>query len=117
MKNFYHKGFSFIEIMIVVAVIGILVAIVLPQFSKTRENQVLKNAVRDVLSSIDKARSQTLSSLDSSEYGVHFQSNSIIIFKGTTFSSGAGDNETINIVTPATISNIALTGGAVDTYF
>ena len=117
MKNFYKKGISVIELLVVLAGIGLLVAIVLPQFSKIRENQVLKNGVADILSSIDKARAKTLSSFNSSEYGVHFQSDKVIIFKGKIFSDVAPDNEAIDITTPAIISDISLTGGGVDIYF
>jgi len=98
------------ELLILVAVMGLIILIVLPQFSKTRENQVLKNGVGDTLSSINKARGETLSSLNSSEYGVHFQSDKVIIFKGKVFSVGAGDNETISITAPASITNVTLGG-------
>jgi len=123
MTNFYKKGLAaqmgmtIMELLVIVAVLGIILSIVLPQFSKIKENQVLKSATSDVLSSVNKARSQTLSSLSSSEYGVHFQSDQVIIFKGTVFSAGAGDNEIINIIPPAAISTITLTGGGSDIYF
>ena len=110
MKNFYNKGITVIELLIVFAVIGILVTITLPQFSKIRENQVLKTAVNDILSSLDKARTNTLASVNSDSYGVHFQSDQIIIFKGTSFTSGAAGNEVVNIVTPASITNVTLGG-------
>ena len=82
-----------------------------------RDNQILKSTASDVFSALDRARSQALASVNSSEYGVHFQSDKIIIFKGTAFSAMAADNENIDIASPATISNISLTGGAVDLYF
>jgi Tfp pilus assembly protein FimT len=110
MKNFYKKGMTGLEIMLVVAVLSIIFAIVIPQFSKTRENQVLKSTIGDIMSSLNKARSQTLASVNSSSYGVHFQSDKVIIFKGTVFSSGDSNNETINIVTPAAITNVTLAG-------
>lgn len=120
MRNFYHKGTTVIELTILLLVIGLMAAVIIPQFSKTRENQVLKSGVADVLSSINKARGVTLSSLNSSEYGVHFQSDKVIIFKGKVFSAVAPDNETINIITPASISNVTfggVSGTSGDIYF
>lgn len=96
------------ELLVVVAVLGLLIALVLPQFAKNKELQVLKGGVQDTLSSIDKARSETLSSLNSSSYGVHFQSDKVIIFTGTTFSAGAGTNESISFTSPASITNVTL---------
>jgi Tfp pilus assembly protein FimT len=117
MKNFYKKGISIIEILVIIAVLGVIFSIIVPQFSKSREMQVLKSGVADTLSSIDKARGETLSSLDSASYGVHFQSDKVIIFKGIVFSASDVNNETINIITPAIISSIALQGGGSDVYF
>ncbi|MES3032334.1 MAG: prepilin-type N-terminal cleavage/methylation domain-containing protein [Patescibacteria group bacterium] len=110
MKNLYKKGITAIEILVVVAVVGIIVSVVIPRFSQIRENAVLKAATEDVLSSINKAKSQTLSSLNSSEYGVHFQSDEVIIFTGKVFSSSASSNQTISITPPATISNVNFGG-------
>lgn len=113
-----RRGISIIETLVIITVLGIIFSIIIPQFSKSREMQVLKSGVADTLSSIDKARGDTLSSLNSSSYGVHFQSDKVIIFKGTDFSTrDTTKDETINIVTPATISNIALVGGGSDFYF
>ncbi len=117
MKKFYEKGITIVELLVVIAVLGIIFSITLPQFSKIRENQVLKNGVTEILSSISKARSQTLSSLQSSEYGVHFQPDKVIIFKGVVFDVGATNNETIDIISPATISSIVIDGGGSDIYF
>jgi Tfp pilus assembly protein FimT len=117
MNNFFKKGITVAELLVVVAVIGFFALIILPKFSQIRENSVLKSAIDDVLSSIDKAKNETLSSLNSSEYGVHFQSYQVIIFKGKVFSAGASDNESISITTPASISSISLTGGVSDMYF
>ncbi len=120
MKNFYKKGITIVEIITVIAVLGIIIAVVIPQFAKIRENQVLKSGVSDIISSINKARSQTLSSLNSSEYGVHFQADKIVIFKTDVFDSNAVDNENISLTTPATIANVTLngvSGASGDIYF
>lgn len=115
MNNFYKKGITFIEILIVVSILSILSAVILPQFSKIKENQILKNTVGDVISVLHNAQSQSMSSVNSREYGTHFQSDKIIVFKGKIFSSGATDNKTINIILPAMISNVTL-GGVSSTF-
>jgi len=110
MQKFYQNGITVVEILIVISIIGILALIALPQFSKIKENQVLKNTIGDVTSALHNAQSQSLASKNSSEYGVYFQSNQIVIFKGKIFSVGAQDNKTINIISPASISNVTLNG-------
>ena len=110
MKNFYKKGITILELLIVLAILGLFIALTLFQFSKFREQQVLKSSVNDTLSSISKARSQTLSSLNSFVYGIHFESDKVIIFKGTVFNNNDPLNEIINIISPATISNVTLGG-------
>jgi Tfp pilus assembly protein FimT len=106
----FKKGITAIELLIVVFVIGILVSVTLPQFSKMKENQVLKNATGEVVSALRNAQSQTLASVDFSEYGVHFQSDKIIIFKGTIFEADDENNKIIDIIIPANISNVTLAG-------
>lgn len=108
--NHYKRAMTLIELLVVIAVLGIIFSVVIPQFSKTRELQVLKNGVEDVLSSIGKARGETLASLNSSEYGVHFQADKVIIFKGKVFIADAPDNEIISIISPASISNVTFGG-------
>lgn len=120
MKNNYQKGLGVTELLVVFAGILLLVAVALPQFSKLRENQTLKSAVEDVISAVDKARSKTLASVNSSEYGVRLESDRVIIFKGTTYSQGDASNEIINLTTPATITNVTLggvSGTSGDVYF
>src|ERR1035437_5762778 len=116
-NNFYKKGITIVEVLTVLAIIAILSLIVFPSFNAMKQQNVLKSSVSDVFSSLDKARSETLASINSSEYGVHFQSDKVIIFKGKVFSAVDPNNETINITSPATISVITLTEGAVDLYY
>ena len=118
MKNFLKtknmvgckRGVSVVELLVAIAILGIILAVVLTPFSKSRERATLDSAVVDILTGISQARSKTLASMDSSSYGVHFASNEVIIFKGTSFSSGDPDNDTISITQPAAVSDVTLDG-------
>jgi type II secretory pathway pseudopilin PulG len=117
MNPFDKKGITVLELMAVVVILTIFISIALPQFSKMRENQIIKSATEDVISVINKAKSETLASVDSSEYGIHFQADKIIIFKGKVYSAIDPNNESTDISSPASISGINLTGGVYNLYF
>ncbi len=110
MKNFYKKGITLLEVLMAVAILGIIVSVALPQFSKIKENQVLQNTTQEILSALRQAQSQSLASVSLGEFGVHFQKDQIVIFKGQSFSAGAMDNNVIDIVSPANISNVTFSG-------
>jgi prepilin-type N-terminal cleavage/methylation domain-containing protein len=57
MKIFRKKGFTLVEIMIVVAIIGIIIAIAVPAFLRAREN-ARGRACQENLSKIDGAKEQ-----------------------------------------------------------
>ena len=116
MKNF-QKGINLIEVLIVIAIISVLVVVIIPKLNIFRTLQSLQNSTTDVFSVINTARTNTMSSLDSKQYGVHFANNQVIIFEGTTYSAGAGSNVITNISAPSSISTISLTGGVTDVYF
>jgi Tfp pilus assembly protein FimT len=111
-----QKGITVAEIIIAVAILAILFSVMLPALGKMRENQTLQSAVSDVASLISRARAETLASIDSSSYGVHFEADRVIIFKGTIYTDGDPNNQETQIISPASISDINLSGGA-DVYF
>ncbi len=120
MKHFYQKGITIVEVLVVLVLLILIFSIVLPQFSKIKEVQVLKNTVNDAISSLNKAQSQTLASVNSSSYGVHFQSDKIVVFTGTTYSSGSSSNIIFDINAPVSISNVTFGGSSAtsgDIYF
>ena len=65
MTNSFVKGITLVEVVLVIVVLGIIFSIALPEFAKMRERQVLKSGVEEIISSVNKARSRTLASINS----------------------------------------------------
>jgi len=116
LKDSQH-GFSLIEVFVAIAVIGILIGIVFGQISNFRNMQILKTETESVVSVINQARSMTLSSEDSSQYGIHFESSRIVLFKGTGFFEPSLTNQEINLNSSIILSSINFTGGGDDIIF
>jgi len=115
MRTIFQKGITMIEVMVVVVILILLLAVTTSQFSDLRQNQALQASTTEVVSVLKKANSQTLASIDSAQYGVHFGTDTVIIFKGTSYPSDS--DETITLTNPAYISNVSLSGGGSDVYF
>lgn len=69
----------------VAGVAVILLVIITAAFSRFRDSQALSGGVEEIAAALNKARSSTLSSRDFLQHGIHFESNRLVIFQGTTF--------------------------------
>jgi len=111
-KQYKHKrGVTLIELLIALAILAIISAIVVSPFNSFRLTGALQGDVENVLSFINKARLNTLSSQNDSEYGVHFESGRVVLFKGPTFTEPNPDNEELTFVAGIEASTISLTSG------
>lgn len=111
----YKQGFSITELVIIVAILGIMTTIVLTKFSTVKDRQALESSVADIVTTLNKASSKTLASVNSTTYGVHFESGAVVIFTGTVYpgSLGASGNEPYTrIVSPVSITNVTLHGSS-----
>ena len=105
------------EMLIVIVVLGIVTAVVIGGFLMFKRGSELDSASEDLLSLLLEARSKTLSSKDSSSWGVRFETNRAILFKGTIFVDGAADNNVIAMPPSVEIATIALNGGGQNVVF
>lgn len=119
MKRIFNKGINLIEIIVVIAIITIIISIVMPNFSQFKRQQALQTTKEDIISLLNEARNTTISSKNSTTYGIHFQSDRAILFAGSSFAD-LPDNKQINFDSIVTIPNsggINLSGGGVDVIF
>ena len=112
-----QKGATLLEILGVVAIIALLLVIVVTPLSPYRDTQALNADALAVQSLLSEARSQTLSSLDGSEYGVHFESDRAVLFQGFTFSEPSAYNKEVNLHPRLSISTIDINGGGSNIIF
>jgi prepilin-type N-terminal cleavage/methylation domain-containing protein len=120
------KGFTLIELMFVVAIAGILTAIVTNSFNTARIRKEQGGIVHGIASHLEKQKGDTQAGKGGSAYGVKFASSTYTLYKGVTYSPSATTNQAITIDTDFSISesisntsNVIyfsrLTGGANET--
>lgn len=113
----FQKGFTLLEILLGLAVAGIMVTIVTLSFGGVNSAQALDKSARLVVSVLDEARSKTLSSADDSRYGVRIEEGRVILFKGSSYVSTDPENEVNDLNALVAIRNITLAGGGASVVF
>lgn len=113
------KGFSAIELVIVISILVVLVGIITLPLSKNRQARFLLQSADDVVSALNTAHAKTLSAVNSSQYGVKFETNKVTMFTGDTYNSGATDNNIVSLQSGVEINSgsILLNGSATSIVF
>jgi len=113
------QGVTALELLMVVAIMAILAAIVISPFAQFRNSKVLDTAGENALSILARARGNTLSSKNSYQYGVHFESAQMVLFRGAIYNSLDANNEAVALDGALEIypTPPSLTGGGSDVIF
>ena len=111
------KGFTAGELIVSLAIMFVVAGIVMSAFINFRKTQSLSIDTETVIEVLRQARNQTLSSKNSTVYGVHLTAPKITLFTGATYSSGASTNQDYNLSSTDTILTISLNGGGSDVIF
>ena len=112
-----NRGFTFIEVLITVSIVAIIVALSANAFSRFNKRQELNNAMRDVLSVLEEARSLTLASKNNVMYGVHFEEGQVTLFGGSVYSPSSPDNKITILSSRIYIATTSFAGGGSDVLF
>ena len=107
MKRYNRKGFTLIEMMTTIVIVGIIASMAVPRFMIAYERMEFRSANKEITSSLRLARSLAISNKEI--YGVNFdpQSLSILIFKKDTASTAFSTYEVADsLVRTDSFSNI-----------
>lgn len=115
-KQSTTRGFTALELAIVIAIVAVLAAIVISSFATFRKTVAINTETEDTASFINRARANTISSKNDQQFGIHFQSDRLVMFQGTTYSAGAGTNET-HLLNSSVAATTTVEGGGVDMVF
>lgn len=110
-------GFTLLELIIVVGILGLLLAVIMPSFLNFRRNSILNTETQNVITLVNKARMSSMSSREDAQYGIHLEASKVVLFQGDTYVDGAGTNEELVLNTALTLSLIEVYGGGAEVVF
>ncbi len=115
-----NTGQTVLEIVIAISILIIILAILVPSLATFRNDQTIKNTTEDIISLLNEARTNTLSSENSTYYSVHFEANRAVYYTGGTFTDGVSSNKVITFDTLVSLpasGGISLNGSGSDVHF
>lgn len=101
-------GFSLIELIIVISILGMVAAATFVMFNGTRNRVVLEDAQASVINALEQARSRAATGVGTTSHGVYIEGNKIITFEGNTYVPGTGDETTLPFPVSTDQSNLTI---------
>lgn len=98
------KGFSLAEIVVIIAILGIIMAIGVINFGPVRKNKILETTTDGIVFTLEKAKAEAVSGKGGVNAGVKFNTGSYIYFSGNSYSGINPNNITHTIDSLFTIT-------------
>lgn len=92
------RGFTYIEIIIVISIAGILAAASYPLFSYFQTAAILESAKYEVLQNIRLAQTKARSGENMSAFGIYFSGASHTLYQGNSYSQRAQSQDVVFIL-------------------
>lgn len=105
------------EVLVSLAIVGIVAALGAASFISFNTKEALETESGKLVSLLSEARTLTLSAKDESVFGVHFETEQSVLFRGSSYSAGSADNKIQAVQPDVKISSISLGGGGAEVVF
>jgi prepilin-type N-terminal cleavage/methylation domain-containing protein len=99
-KEKIKNGFSLIEMVTVIGIFGIVAVAGFGAFKGVKNRVVLDEAQANLLFALEQARNRAATGFGTSGHGIHIEEKRIVIFEGTEYVEGEGEE----IILPPTVS-------------
>lgn len=116
-ERIISRGITVAEILVSVTVLAIITVMVIIALGNFRTSQAMNDAEERIVTLFDEAKSKTIASENLSQYGIHLESNSVVLFSGATYVTAASSNKTYTLDALLEIVNISLAGGGDDVVY
>ena len=112
-----QRGFTFIEILVVIGIIGLFIGLSIPQLRSFQQVSHLENINKEVIAALRLAQSHTLASKGALQYGVYFDvmstPNQYTLFQGSSYATRDVLKDEVKVLKKEVeISSILLDGGS-----
>jgi prepilin-type N-terminal cleavage/methylation domain-containing protein len=96
------KGFTFIEVLIVIALLGLLVGLSIPFYQSFQVSNQLDTTAFEIVQTLRLAQAKAMAGENEENFGVHFESQKFVLFEGDVYQNADPANEVTEI--PKTLS-------------
>jgi prepilin-type N-terminal cleavage/methylation domain-containing protein len=111
------KGLTLVEIILVVVIAAILLGMSLLYYQTSQLNADINTRVREFVSYLRLAQSDTMAGLNDKSHGIHLETSSYTIFEGSGYNPADPQNSLIELPEIITIQNININGDGNDIIF
>lgn len=101
--NRLNSALTLIELLVVITILGILGLAASPIYNNFLISTYYHNKLDEITTSLNTARTNTLSGKSDSQWGVHLSSTTITLFQGSSYASRNSDFDQ-NYKVPASIT-------------
>lgn len=111
------RGFTLLELIIVISITVIITSAIMPIYSGFLVRNQVKTNIWRMMDGINRARFNALTGRDNESWGVHFETNEYVLFKGTTYVAVDPTNEIFTLPSILRLSSINLNGAGNEIIF
>lgn len=111
--NNKKTGFTFIEVLLVIAALGILAGLAIPFYQSFQVSSQLDNTVQELVQTLRRAQAKAMASENYQSYGILFEPHKFILFGGTSYNPNDPFNEEVELSNVLTVDYSGLGGNSV----